>query len=69
MEESYVKGLANDDERPQEVGPLRSTDEVCEYTDASGQRGADGGKAAGQGECGCVQRVPDTAPGTTCQWH
>ena len=39
-----------DDEREQEVGQLHCTGEVCEQTDALGQRGADGGKAAGQGE-------------------
>lgn len=44
-----------DDERAREVGQPHSTDEVCEQTDGSGQRGADGGKAAGHGECGGVQ--------------
>src|SRR5260370_32340626 len=29
-----------------------------------GQRGADGGKAAGQRECRRVQQAPDSAPGT-----
>ncbi|MGH9959651.1 MAG: hypothetical protein ACREBC_21420, partial [Pyrinomonadaceae bacterium] len=58
-----------DDERAQEVGQLRSTDEGCEQTDAFGQGGAAGGKAAGQRECGCVQQVPDSAPDTSCPWH
>ncbi|MGH9966515.1 MAG: hypothetical protein ACREBG_01605, partial [Pyrinomonadaceae bacterium] len=42
-----------------------STDEGCEQTDAFGQSGAAGGKAAGQGKCGRVQHVPDSVPDTT----
>ena len=58
-----------DDERTQEVGQLRSTNEVCEQTDALGQRGTDGGKAAGQRQCRSVQHVPGSVPDLTCQWH
>src|SRR4029078_10973239 len=58
-----------DDERAQEVGQLRSTNEVCEQTDAFGQGGTDGGKAAGQGQCRRVQHVPGSVPDMTCQWH
>jgi len=61
--------MYDDDERLQEVGQLHSTDEVCEQTAAGGQSGADGGKAAGQRESGCVQQVPDTAPDQSCPWH
>ena len=50
-----------DDERPQEVGQVRSTGEVSEQSRATGG-GGDGGKGAGQREPAPAKRAPDTAP-------
>jgi hypothetical protein len=51
-----------DDERPREVGQLRSTREAAEQSRGTG-RGGGGGKGAGRGETARAKRVPDSGPG------
>src|SRR5206468_8568225 len=49
------------DERPREVGQLRSTGEAAEQSRGTG-RGGGGGKGAGQGKSARAKRVPDSGP-------
>ncbi len=56
-----------DDERAQEVGQSRSTDEVAEQGRATGGGGG-GGKGTGQGEPAPAKRAPDTAPDQRVQY-
>jgi hypothetical protein len=47
------------------VVPAKSANKLTPFD----QGGADGGKAAGQGECGRVHQAPDSVLATACQWH
>ena len=55
-----------DDARFQEVGQLRSTDEVAEQRRTPG-RGGEGGKGADQRELAPAKRAPDTEPDQRAQ--
>src|SRR5215831_16353785 len=55
-----------DDERPREVGQVRSTWEVREQCRHAGG-GVDGGKGPGQGKPARAKRVPDTVPDRRAQ--
>jgi hypothetical protein len=54
-----------DDERAEEVGQVRSTDEATEQGQEYGCGGG-GGKEPGQGEGGRAKHAPDTEPDKAC---
>src|SRR4030095_17068391 len=56
-----------DEERPQEVGQTRSSDEALEQSHRSGGGGG-GAKGSGQGETDEAKDAPGTRPGKRANW-